>query len=385
MIILHCCLSEHFVDNYGYQENIITKMHKMQGYDVRIVASTETIINNKLCYLAPSKYIGENNIPIIRIPYTKLIPAIVSHKLRIYKNIKKTIINIHPDIIFIHGLAFLSIISIADYAKKNKSIVYVDNHDDYINSCRNWFSKIILHKLIYKQCAKKIEPYVKWFYGVLPIRVDFLIHIYNVPKDKTKLLLMGADDSLFNIKEKHIVRHQEREKLRIKDKDFIIVSGGKIEKRKNIDVLIKAFNMLNIPNVRLIIFGKVDNNLKDEFSQYQNCANIIFTGFLNQQQIYDILISSDLAIYPGTHSVLWEQSVGVGLPCIFKKWEGIQHVDLGGNCLFLDDITIETIKNILIRVIEDKDLFFRLRKHSIEKGIKMFSYSKIAKQAIEEC
>ncbi len=46
MEILHLCLGNYFVDGYGYQENIITKMHKRQGHEVLIVASTETIVDN---------------------------------------------------------------------------------------------------------------------------------------------------------------------------------------------------------------------------------------------------------------------------------------------------------------------------------------------------
>lgn len=54
--------------------------------------------------------------------------------------------------------------------------------------------------------GKKIEPYVKKFYGVLPARVDFLIDVYNLPKEKCELLVMGADDDLVKKNEKPEIR-----------------------------------------------------------------------------------------------------------------------------------------------------------------------------------
>ena len=47
MKVLHCCLAAFYIDDYGYQENILPKMHKIQGHQVKIVSSTETYIDNQ--------------------------------------------------------------------------------------------------------------------------------------------------------------------------------------------------------------------------------------------------------------------------------------------------------------------------------------------------
>ena len=90
MKIIHLCLGNYFVDGYGYQENIITKMHKRQGHEVLIVASTETIVDNfNLGYVESRSYINEDGIPIHRIPYINLFSNILTHKLRFYKGLYK--------------------------------------------------------------------------------------------------------------------------------------------------------------------------------------------------------------------------------------------------------------------------------------------------------
>ncbi|MDY4307608.1 hypothetical protein SNF32_10825 [Enterococcus mundtii] len=56
--------------------------------------------------------------------------------------------------------------------------------------------KNILHKIIWKHQASKIEPFTTDFYGVLPARVDFLKNVYKLPEEKISLLIMGGDNDL---------------------------------------------------------------------------------------------------------------------------------------------------------------------------------------------
>lgn len=385
MKILHCCLAAFYIDNYGYQENVLPKMHKLQGHDVYILASTETFINNtRLGYIKDSSYYTNENIPITRIPYVKWLPHFVARKLRIYTGILKILNEFKPDIIFLHDVQFISIKVVANYIRINPNVkLFVDGHTDFINSATNWVSKHILHKIIYKWCALSIESYVRKFYGVLPLRVDFFKNVYGIPESKLDLLVLGADDTLFDLSKKESIRERIRNYYGIENDDFLIVTGGKIDKKKNIHLVMKAIQELD-QKIKLIVFGSINDDIKDEINLLSGSKNIRFIGWLPTSNIYDVLLASDLAIYPGTHSVLWEQTVGLGLPCIFKRWEGMQHVDVGGNCLFIDEITIINIKEIILRLYNDPLLLNQMKKTATERGIKRFSYFEIAKYAIEQ-
>jgi len=386
MKVLHCCLAAFYIDDYGYQENILPKMHKLQGHDVRIIASTETYIdNNQLGYVEPRSYLNEDSIPVTRIPYAQWLPHNIVKKLRIYEGFLSLIEDFEPDVIFLHDVQFISILDVIKYAENNPKVkIYVDGHTDYINSARNWISKNILHKLIYKWCAQKIEPYASKFWGVTPLRVDFFVDVYGINKNKVDLLVMGVDDSVVDMSKKELIRTSVRQELHISQDDFVIVTGGKIDKRKNIHILMKAIQDLNLINVKLLIFGTPTSEMKDEFEELSKAPNIISIGWISPKQVYDYLFASDLAFFPGTHSVLWEQAVGVGLPCVFKKWEGMQHVDVGGNCIFIDKGHIEEIKDTLKKLIKNKELLNDMKRIALEKGIAEFSYSQIAKKAIGE-
>tara|TARA_R110002072_G_scaffold224998_1_gene382117 strand:+ start:37949 stop:39109 length:1161 start_codon:yes stop_codon:yes gene_type:complete len=386
MKVLHCCLAAFYIDNYGYQENILPKMHKIQGHEVAIVASTETYLENKsLGYVNPRNYINEDGVPVSRIPYVKFLPHFLVKKLRLYSGIHQVLSNFQPDIIFLHDTQFLSIHTIAFYARRNpKVIIYADGHTDFVNSARGWISKNILHKIIYRYCAKIIAPYTKCFYGTLPSRVNFINEVYDIPKTSIKLLELGADDSSFDIVKREIIRIEKRKELNLKENDFVIISGGKIDKRKNIHFLIEAMNsLLNFP-IKLILFGAPDEEMRYLLSDIESKENILYLGWQTTSAVYDLLFASDLGFFPGTHSVLWEQSCGVGLPCVFKKWKNIQHVDLGGNCLFLDDVSVNSIRNAILQLYLDPESFLKMEKISQEKCITHFSYSEIARRAINQ-
>lgn len=382
--VLHCCLACFYIDNYGYQENILPKMHKKLGYDVKILASTETYVENKqLGYVEPKTYFNEDNIEVTRVPYIKWLPAKLVRKLRIYKGVKKFLNSYQPDIIFVHDLQFLSIRQIVKYAKKKNVKIYVDCHADYVNSGRSFVSMNILHKFIYKKCAKKIIPYAEKFYGTLPVRCDFLNEVYGVPKDKIELLVMGVDDSKFAYEDKGIIREETRGALGISKDTFLIVTGGKIDANKNIHILAQSINKISNPKIKLVVFGSLADDMKEEFDKYKENDNILYVGWKNQDEINNILLSGDLAIFPGTHSVLWENAVGCGLPCIFKKWDGINHVNVKDNCILLEEINQKILKDVILELFNDKEKYNFLLNNSEKYARVAFSYLEIAKRSIE--
>ncbi|MAJ98174.1 MAG: glycosyltransferase [Flavobacteriales bacterium TMED288] len=384
MKILHVCLAAFYIDNYGYQENILPKMHKLQGHVVKILASTETYLNgNQLSYIKQGTYINEDGIEVTRLAYTKNIPSLLVRKLRIYSNILKNLNEFKPDLIFLHDIQFISIFKIIEYLKVNKNVlVYADGHADFTNSATNWVSKNLLHKLIYKRCAKAIDPYVIKFYGTLPCRVEFFKNFYKVTKSKTELLPMGVDDTIidsYNIDE---LRKKRRKSLGITENDFLIISGGKLNLKKNIHHLVKSITRINHDKIKLLLFGKPDVHVKRIIEKLLSHRCILYINWIDHIQIHEYLLISDLAVFPGKHSVIWEQAVGCGIPTVFKKIEGHNHVDLGGNCLFVNEGNEEEITEVILKIYNDKGLYNKMKKVSIEKGRNYFSYDKIARRAI---
>jgi 1,2-diacylglycerol 3-alpha-glucosyltransferase len=89
-------------------------------------------------------------------------------------------------------------------------------------------------------------------------------------------------------------------------------------------------------------------------------------------------------VFPGTHSVLWEQACACGIPGIFKSWEVMHHVDVGGNAMFLSEDTKDEIASKIKYLYSNTDQLNRMKTVAKEKAVAMFSYYEIAKRSIEE-
>lgn len=384
MKIVHLCLACFFPDGYSYQENMLPKYHNKLGHDVTVIASLQTFDSNgKVCFLDdPSEYINENNLPVIRLAYKQ--PLKVYRKLKRFVGTYEAIEKARPDILFIHGCQFMDMNVVVKYLKKHPNVtVYVDNHADFSNSAKNWMSFTFLHKILWKHCAKIINPYTKKFYGVLPARVDFLKNVYNLPPEKIELLVMGADDDRVEAALKPEVRSEIRKKYGIAEDDFLIITGGKIDNfKKQILYLMEAVNKLQNAKVKLIVFGSVIPELKEKVeglvSPYTQ-----YIGWVQSDQTDKYYAASDLVVFPGRHSVFWEQVAGLGKPMLCKAWDGTRHVDLGGNVIFLEKDSVEEIYGIIKSLTEDKDTYQMMKTVAEQEGKKVFSYSDIAKRSIE--
>ena len=386
MKVVHLCLGSFYPDNYSYQENLLPKFHKELGCDVEVIASTQSFDEHgKVCFLPNvGTYQNEYDIKVTRLPYKSKNK--IWKKLKRYVGTYDAIEKASPDILFIHGGQFLDIDQVVKYLKGHPGVtVYVDNHADFSNSATNWMSKNILHKIIWKHAEHQIEPYTKKFYGVLPARVDFLKNIYGLPAEKCELLVMGADDELVEASNKTEVKNRIREKYGIGSDDFLIMTGGKIDQWKTQTLLLmEAVQKIKSEKVRLIVFGSVTPELKNQVNELVDGIRVQYIGWVQAKESYPLFAAADLVVFPGRHSVFWEQVVAQGIPMLCKEWAGTKHIDVGGNVQFLVRDSADEIQEEIERLIDQPEEYEKMKNVAVREGMKVFSYRDIAKRAIEE-
>lgn len=384
MKVVHICLGGAVTDGYGYQANVLTKYQRRMGYDVTIIASKWVRGDNGGLQLTDkSSYVNADGVKMVRL---SILVGNMDNRLKIYPDLIKAVTQESPDILFIHDCQFLDICRLAQYARKHLDVrVYVDNHSDYRNSAHGWLSRNILHKMLWRYCVHRIEPYVTRFYGVTPGRVDFLVDMYGIPRDRCELLVMGIDDEQAEQAKGPGVRERIRNQYGIAEGDFLIVTGGKINHwRPETLLLMEAVIAIDRPNVRLLVFGSVAEELQDRFDMLIQSPQITFAGWQNAIGTYEIMGAADLVVFPGLHSVMWEQAVGLGIPCIFRDLEGFHHIDLGGNAILLQDVSRESIQSSITELLNDPARYAAMRQVAEAKGMQTFSYLEIARRSLEE-
>ena len=385
MKIVHLCLGNPYIDNYSYQENMLTKYHVKMGHEVTVIASMVSFDKNgKYCLLDEEVTRMDNDgYKVIRIDFKGRGTIFYKYNkfFRHFNNFYKLLEQEKPDIIFCHNITFGDTSVVVEYLKKHKNVkLFADNHADYINSGRNFISKQFLHKIIWRHYGKKLEPYLERCYGVTPLRCDYLADIYKIKKSVIKFLPMGIDDDAIPQNPDEIRKEIEKTH-NIPHDAFIIATGGKIDKLKNIHHLINAVIKENNPKIHLIVFGNVAIEMQDTMESLFKNERVHRAGWCNNEQVMRILSAADLCFFPGTHSVLWEQAVGLGKPCVFKEWYKMTHVNINGNCIFVKGENEEELQKV-IRDLIGTDLYKEIH-HKANIAAKEFRYSEFAKKAIE--
>ncbi len=385
MKIVHICLAGGYTEGLNYQENIITKYQALDGHEVSVL-TTDHCFTEGVWGLCPteSDYRNTYGVHIIRLPFAYRLPYNVNRQIGRFRGTMKTLEMLDPDTIFVHNIQFQDIRTIVAYKKRHPQVkIYVDNHSDFSNSARNWFTRNTLYRFWWKPCAKKIEPYAEVFFGVMPSRAAFLCNVYGISRRKTDLLFMGADDEDVAYAADQKVRDSVRERFNIGKEDFLIVTGGKIDAFKTQTLLLmQAVREIPDRRVRLLIFGSVAEELKERLFELCDGSRVQYIGWARDRQSYEYLGSADLAVFPGRHSVYWEQTVAQGVPMVCKYWEGTTHVDIGGNVEFLYQDSAEEIKKKLLELVGDPSKYNAMKKAAGRDGKEAFSYRAIARRSV---
>lgn len=379
MKIAHVIIAADYKEGYGYQENILPAKHVELGFETYIISLNKNDIKGK-------RYINSDGVKVIFLPlrnsnFLKKIPVIRSF-LKQTRGLYKILNEISPDIIFEHNLGCFESLEICKYCKKNNKVkLFVDQHADYYNSPVSQWRKRVYKKIVFGYIGRKLERYAIKFWGVTPWRVDYLQNIYGINPEKTDLLVMGGDEKLIDYPNRENIKVDIRNKYNIPQDAFLVISGGRIDKTKNIHFLIDAVINLKHKNVYLLVFGNLTKDM-EEYCMPKFRDNIKYAGWIDSKQVYPLFLSSDLAVFPGTHSVLWEQSIACGLPAVFKDWNGgFDHVDCGGNAILIKDITVDSLKKEICQLIDNESKYIEMKK--ITEDIKYnFYYIEISKKSI---
>lgn len=381
MRIVHIAPNSPYNNYWGYQDNLLPKYQRKMGHDVTVIITNTEHKNGKIIEIPPSTYDLEDGEHIYRLP-RKIYPHIVLTNLKSYIKVYDLLVRINPDFIFFHGLISSSIFDAIKYKKINpKCVIVQDNHMDYNIGYPSDGIKNKMFRMYYRIINRKSIRYVDKVYGVTPWRKKYAEDYFGIPTEKTDVLIMGADDEKIDFPNRDSIRADIRKKYGVLDDDFLIVTGGKIDSKKKIDVLMEA--CATEENVKLLIFGNVADDVKLKFENLlQDNDNLIYIGWIPSDKVYSYFFAADLVFFPGQHSVLWEQACAAKVPCVFEKWEGMDHVNNGGNSDFISPVNIETLSK-KIEELCFTERYYQMKRVAESEATDVYLYSKIAEKSLE--
>lgn len=187
-------------------------------------------------------------------------------------------------------------------------------------------------------------------------------------------------------------RPAKRSQLNFLDKDFIIVFSGRLTKDKGILQLIQAIKQVQeIPNLKLLIIGasaygkdkqptSFIKQLEEESEPIKD--KVVFTGFINYDQVPSYLKMADIAVVPS----MWEEPFGLtvveamasGLPLITTRSGGIPEICEGVATIVDRENIVENLANAILDLYKHPEKRAAMAKASLERS-KLFDKDTYAK------
>jgi 1,2-diacylglycerol 3-alpha-glucosyltransferase len=344
-IVMIC---EFYNKELAFQENLLVKYYRKMGHEVSVITSTYLDVfdyyHGKHDTSAPASVEDDRGARIIRLPFRYNI----LNKLKSYRDFAKVLAEEQPDFLFVHDITpdFSAMVT---YVKAHPAVkMIMDYHADYSNSGKNRLSIKILHGVIRKYFLDIARPHLARILPIVPAGFTFLHEVYTIPMADMDLLPLGADTDLIEEMRSTHPRQSIRKQYGIPDDALVIVTGGKIEAHKKTELLLDAVAQTGRKNIHILIAGKFGPDAPYEERVRSAAARlegrVHFTGWLDSKAMAAHMLASDIAVFPASQTVLWQQSIACGLPLVVGDVGGQspQYMNLHDNIIILDGEQIST-------------------------------------------
>lgn len=370
MKIIH--VAQYLNPGMGYQENLLPYYQQKLGHEVVLVTSTLSSGFNKTGRTYPAGETMEQGFRVIRLP----VWGELKDKFVLFKGLADTLEQEQPDYIFHHMPTTLSVRTVCQYKRRHPEVfLVIDNHADLTISIHNWLLKTVYYNLIWKTLLRWWAGTADLFFGVTPSRCLFLEEELGVSADRIRLLPIGADVDHF---QPIFDRDQFLAKYQLTDNQILIVHGGKMTRDKQVDRIIQAFQRIHHPDLRLILFGTIeDRNLETLIGQD---PRILTLGWLNRQETLSVLRHCHFGIWNTRHTTLLEDSLAAGLPLILRYYGSTCHL-IDDSGLFLYEGSVHEIQEKMQLLVEHKGLLAEFKQAAHRLGTEL-SYPEIARESI---
>lgn len=386
-------LTDLYDERFQYQENLLGKYYAKHGHDVTIIAAS---VKDAIDYCADRYDRGgarrdywDGAVKVIKLPYS----LNVLNRLRRFGGVRAILESEMPDLIFSHDIHFNLSDAVWHKRRHPECRIIMDCHSDYSNSAKNWLSLNILHKVIRKGFLHWNKRHIDRFFPVVPVSAIFLDEVYGIPHDRMELLPLGADTDLARKTMEEHAGASVRRTLGIPEDAIVVFTGGKLAPLKKTHVLLEACGELDDPNIHVLLVGDVgQGDLKYKQLLLDLAASnprVHFVGWVSGSDVYRYMDAADLAVFPASQSVLWQQALSMGLPLIVGAGTHLgdqdpSYMNLHGNMVILpfEDILSHVIAREIRRMSSDRTTLQRMQAAALQTTDELLNYDAIILQTL---
>lgn len=376
MRIVHCCLSCFYIDGYTYQENMLVREHVSSGHEVLVIASTETYNDNKvLSYIEPSEYIGTDGAKVVRLAYKPLLPNYLNRKLRIHSGVYKILEDFKPDVIMFHGMCGFELLTVSKYVKNHSNVkLFADCHEDFNNSAKSFISANTLYRMYYTPIIRAAKKNIdKILYLTYESKL-FCNTIYKLKDNELEYFPLGG--KVFADNEYYSIRREKRRELNFLDSDTVFFQSGKFDEKKKLLEAVSSFSKIKDDNFKFIIAGSLDEKIESDFKKLlAKDDRISYIGWVESDQLLELLCMCDVYVQPGSQSATMQLSVSARCPVILDDVPSHRHSFYNNG--FLVESTEQLIDSFK-KISDNPSILHQMSENSFIYAKENLDYSKLA-------
>lgn len=284
-----------------------------------------------------------------------------------------------PDAILVYGWSFYSHLKILLHFK-GKVKLFFRGDSTLLDESKGWSFKKLLRRTLLKWIYKHID--IALYVGSNN-KQYYLKH--GLPEKKLVLAPHVVDNVRFgDISGKYETAATEWKKiLGIRNYGITFLFAGKLEQKKNVNLLIDIFIKLSTINTYLIIVGNgiLEKDLKIFASE---CKQIIFLDFQNQSMMPVVYRLGDVFVLPSQGpNETWGLAINEAMACsrpVIASDKCGGAIDLissryNGNIFNSNDR--QELYSLMSDVIANKEKYKRMRMAAAE-SIKQYNYTTVA-------
>jgi L-malate glycosyltransferase len=157
---------------------------------------------------------------------------------------------------------------------------------------------------------------------------DELEKIYKIKKKKIVTIYNGVNSKIFfPMKNKDKIRKE----LELNSQDFVVLYVGRLDARKNVELLIRTMSRLKKENIITLIVGKGSKGdaLKKLSKSLGLGARLKFVGHVKDSDLVKIYNTADVFVLPSVYegmplTVL--EAMACGVPTIASNFPGVENI-----------------------------------------------------------
>ncbi len=149
----------------------------------------------------------------------------------------------------------------------------------------------------------------------------------------------------------------------------VVVQIGHMVPIKNFDKTIDAFKLVlaQQPDARLLFLGDGPERAALEAQAAALGDKVIFAGY--RADVFSFLKSCALLVMPSEHEgfpMVHLEAMACGLPAVLSA--NVPSLEVAAGCSLVCDITRQSIAENILRLLNDKELYARLRQEALKVG-----------------